>query len=634
MDKIQEYVNLIDKTEEYFEKEYWTDSDENTRMRRGKGWATDEETEIRNQKRIPYNIPVVANKVNLLVSQQMQTPYDIIALPRTQDDEIGAEVKNAIFKYVRDVNDLTYLLSEWFESGMVKKYGVLKRVISTEEEAQGEVLIEKIIPRQFIWDTNCKKFNVARYANFAAEILYMTRDELKSYYPDKADLIDKLSANPTGSTQDQKYQNWYRNEHGTELIKVIKLGQRKYKKQWKTTYNDDTSEMLDNEPEINDTLDKDLAGQGVTFPVEKEETNTEYIEYTIFTKDINEPLDVYTEDSKLLRWHLFFPGFDDGEIFCFIDLLKDPQKFINRYATQIDTSIGKLIKNSYEIDWNNLAPEDKAQWATLSKQLVTGGAVLRRIGQNRIVEPIVSGQIPPELFTAFQFMMQITDDLGGGRNFAGLQESSGESGKAILARQEQGFLAAYLYLYNLGRALKGLGEGIDEDINEIYGNSVERIIDITDNDLDELVKQKFIDMGIYQTGTFRPNRGFLKINKEVAEQFLGQAKTRLIIERGKYQPTERERRLDEWKTIQEWNIQSGQPTLPISIMLDDFGFSPTVKQKIRQHEEEVKQQQQQAQDIQKQKMLFDANLQQQKSLIDANKSLPETQGVKGAVSAD
>lgn len=636
MDKITEYVNLFTKAEEHFRTNYWDIADENARFRRGKHWTEDEEKTIKEANRIPYNIPVLESKLNTLISQQMQTPYDIIALPRTQDDEVAAEVKNAIFKYVRDTNDLTYLLSEWFGDAMVKKYGVLKRVIDTTEDVQGEVRIEKVIYNQFLWDTNCKKFNIARYANWVCEVMWFTRDELLSLFPDKKDLIMKL---PETADNTSTYKNWYRNDRGTELIRVLKWGQRKFKKSWKTTYNDGNVDYLDEEPTIEDKYSTEefqkFAEQGVTMPTDTLEQENEYIEYTLFTADIPEALDEYTEQTNVFRYHVNFCINDDGEISCFVDMIKDAQRFLDRLLTQIDTSIGKLIKNSYEINWDALHTDDQNKWTELSKQLVTGGAVLRRRGNEKIINAIDGNQTPPELFTMFTMIMQILDDMAGGRNYQGLQESAGESGKAILARQEQGFLMAYLFLYNLGRALKGLGEGINEDINELYGNSVERIVDITDNDLDEMVKQEFIKQGIYEQGKFRKSRGYLKINQEVGE-WLGKAKTRLIIERGKYQPTERERKLDEWKMLNEWMITSGQQPYPATIMLDEFSFSPTIKEKIKQHEEKLAQQQQQMQDVAMKEKLFNANLQQQNQATNAFKALPQEQNntVKSTVTGE
>ena len=629
--RISELTDLWDKAQKEFKDKYWDSGKENSRYRRGQSWTDAEEKEIIAGGRQPYNIPVLPIKMNTLISQQMQTPYDIIAIPRTQDDEISAEIKNSIFKYIRDTNDLQYLMSEWYQDGMIKKYGVIKREIDTTEDIQGEIKCEKVQYDHFVWDTNCKKFNIARYANWCGEVLYMTRTELASKYPAKKEMIESLQPTDKNDQSDDKYTDWYMNDKGQELIKIIKHYQRKFRKSYKTTYNTGEVEVLDEEPVIDFETEEGQArinaDAGAKYPTDSNEQEHEYIECIIFTKDLIEELDSYEEETNLFRYHLYFSNFDDGEIFCLMDLLKGSQRLLNRLATQIDTSISKLIKNSYEIEWEHLHDSDKENWIKLSKDLVVGGAVARKKKgfSGRLITAIDSGKIPPELFQTWQFVIQVLEDGTGGRNLQGLQESGGESGKAILARQEQGFLMAYLYLYNLGRALKGLGEGLNEDINEIYGNSVERIIDITDNDLDEKVKQKFQEMGIYQQGTYRQERGYLTIDKETAEQMLGKAKTRIIIERGKYQPTERERKLDEWKMLNEWMIQAGQQPYPASIMIDEFSFSSTIKEKIKQHEAQIAKQQAEAQALQKEQMLFNANQSQQKETREAFKSLPPDQ---------
>jgi hypothetical protein len=132
--KINEYAELHSRGVEHFSEQFWVDAAENARFRRGKHWSKAQEQGHEAQRRIPYSIPLVESKFATIESQQLQTPYDIIAIPRTSEDEVNAAIKTALFKYISDVNDLKHLISEWFKDGIIKKYGVLKRVIHNINE--------------------------------------------------------------------------------------------------------------------------------------------------------------------------------------------------------------------------------------------------------------------------------------------------------------------------------------------------------------------------------------------------------------------------------------------------------------------------------------------------------------------
>lgn len=571
--KINDFAQLYKRAYDDRQQEF-TEVSENIRYRKGKNWSADEITAHEEQGRIPYSVPIIATKLNQHFAHQMQMPFDLVALARTDQDELPAEIKNAIFKYIRDTNSLKYLVSEWYQDGNVKRVGIIKRDISFDDDIQGDIILEKVLYNQFYWDRNCKKYDISRYANWVQEVLYMTRDELKQHFPDKSELIDNLPAYDL-SNSDNDYKLWYRNDKGTELITVIIHGQRKYRVEKGKEEKDEFGEMQ---------------------KIENDKT-TEYIEYSMFTRDVQEVLNEWQEETNVFRYHLIFGGNDDGELFCLVDLLKDPQKWIDRYTSQIDKVIGKSIKASGEVKWDLVHEQDQARWETLSKLLVEGGAWIRTRGQGNAMQGINAGTSGLQsLFEAHKYMTSIIDDITGGRNFQGLQESSGESGKLFALRKEQGSMMAFVWIYNLIRSLQSLGRGIDEDIKTVYGNSVKKIIQLTDEDIDNEIKQAMIKQGMYKQAQFNKSRGYLTID-ETTSKLLGDSKTSIIVEVGDYQPTERDRKMVLWSYLDNMLIQSGQPPIPMEIKLKDMPLSYSQKKKLIEWE-----QQQQAKAEQQQQM--------------------------------
>jgi hypothetical protein len=618
--KVSQIVDIWESSRTDFDQDYWVSGDENARFMRAKHWSTSQEDDHTAQGRQSYSIPLLESKMAVIVSQQMQNPYDIIAIGRTEEDEVPAEIKNAIFKYLSDTNELTYVMSEAYQDALVKKYGVVKRYIDYSENVEGDIYIEKVIYKDFMWDRNCKKYNISRYASWCAEQLYMTKQDLKDTYPHLSEKIDALP-DATKDNKDDNTKIWYVGKNGLNYVNVIKFYERRYKKYYSVTYLSGKIEDEEKKPDINEMTPDEMAllsATGADVPVDYIERTKEYLICYLVTKDLDEVLEEKEIDSYLMPYHVIFAENDDGDLVSLVDKLKDPQRIVDRYFSQIDASIGKLIKSSYEIGWSQLHPEDQAQWEALQKKLVSGGAILRRMGGQQLVYPIQTDTVPPQLFTTMQIIIDLLGQFAGGNNYQGLQESAGESGKAIIARQQQGFLMAYRYIYNLVRTLRNLGEGLNEDINEVYGNSVERIVEITDNELDELVKKRFEEMNIYKASSMKIGRGYLKVDKDT---MLGKAKSRIIIVEGKYQPSEKERKLKEWFAINKLKIEGGERPYPITLYANELGFSPSVINKMKEFDAKQEQMQQEEMDIKRQQALFQANLMQQQETRKAGEAL-------------
>ena len=105
---------------------------------------------------------------------------------------------------------------------------------------------------------------------------------------------------------------------------------------------------------------------------------TEWIVRTDFCPLVNEVL--YTEEkrTKHIPRHVYSGMMEDGNLTCLTDIVKPTARMIDRVATQIDSSLAKMIKNSYEVDWENIEKEDQDRWKKLQKELVTGGAIVRK----------------------------------------------------------------------------------------------------------------------------------------------------------------------------------------------------------------------------------------------------------------
>lgn len=621
---IDDFVSLHEKAYQNANTKYYEPGETNANYRRGKHWSREEEDEHAKHRRIPYHMPLVEAKFNGLESQQMMSPFEFVCLPAVPEADLQAEVKSALFKYEYEQNDGMYLLSDCYRDMLVKKYFVVRREIDRSQDLQGELRLTKVLFNKFLWDENCKEYNVARKANWVQEWGESTREELKMRYPAKAELIDNL---PASENRKDGLINWQRTDRSVEYIRWVRHQQRRWKTIYKITYNDGETEESETKVVLKglppeEQWQSDFEN-GARYPVSVIPIPKEFIEDYVFTRDVKEMLSETKIDSQLFNYHMGFAFNDDGECASLMDWAKQPQRFIDRVTSQFDKSIGLLIKNSFQVEWDMLTTEDQKQWTRLQGDLINGGAVIRTQGaQGRdVIKPIAAGQVAPELFQAFQFAVTILDTLMGGVEAFGMTTPQNQTKGGIEAVQRAGFNMAYMFIFNLGRALKGLGEGMNEDINEIYGNSVERTVAITDTDLDEAVLAMLGKTGGYVESKLKPGRGWLKVTPRLD---LGKAKTKIIITKGDYSPSRKEQKRMQWEMINKQRIDAGMPPYDFSIWGNDaFDIAPTVMAKIKQADEDIAKQQAEAIDLKKKEMMFKGNMEMMKETREAHKQLQE-----------
>lgn len=603
MNKVSEYTSLHDRMISDF-SDTWEESNQNGRIYRTKHWTGDEEKAIQDEGRIPYSISTVEPKFDAILAQQRLNRSEWRLLGRGLEDELEAEIYTQVLKFIDENNDFQYTESEIYQDALIKRLGIVERLIDTSENPEGEILLKKLLFDEVVWDKNCKQFNVSKHGNWIQTFDWLTRDEMKDLYPEQKELIDKL---PEDYSAEDKYKNWYRDDNGQKLVKRVRHFQRKFKPVYKHVFlgQDGKHEVITNDKKDFTKPVQVPTPMGVPAvipqaPLKSIKKNKEYIEVTVFTRDINEELDTYELDTKIIPIHILFCFHDDGHYWSLMDRVKDDVRWSDRLAIQIDFAIGTLLKTSYEIQWDKLHADDQARWFQLdtqagtdnglAKQLTKGGAVLRRIGDGKIIEPVLSGNVPPELFTTWQMIMQVIEDSMGGRNAMGLKETPNESGIAIERRQEQALALSYMYIDNLRRWKKTLGEGLLEDIKQVY--TEERTVRVIGESLAENVKQALGQS--YQNSQFSNGLGYLAVPPLKAE-----TKLDLIVDKAEFSPASKERKFGMLQAYNNLRINAGQTPLPLSITGKYLDIDPTLKAEIQTWEEEQDRIQQQNMELQK-----------------------------------
>lgn len=447
-----------------FFNEKWKEGSENERYKKGKHWSVAQETKVGLQNRQPYSMAVMATKLGTILATQKQarTQFKVVANV-DPNDEMKAEVATLMLRDDEKKSKFKYLESEVFDSGLSVKYGAGEAYVDYSE-FQPKIKFRKLDYKNVVWDINAREYGIDD-ALFVAKIDKEYRFQIKQEYPDKADKLDTqfsqigrdkeayyITRNSSGKNDHDliskftHYQKvvrtiWYTLHPDTKGI----LGEGLYTKKFKTQEEAERHLREINIPYL-------LNGFDTEGSVESKD-EIKYDKYVFANTVIldYEETDYPSPPIKVYRCFHF-----EDDFWSFMDMLKSPQKFMDRLFAQMDYSLGSDIKNVFQINMNAIA-EGKTFEEIKGIIEKTGGVVPTNTNEEA-VRSIKSSGLNPQWLQLATVMQQFIEDFAGGRSFQGLSEGSGESGKAINLKKQQGALIAFLMLDNLSRWKQSMGE--------------------------------------------------------------------------------------------------------------------------------------------------------------------------------
>lgn len=416
-------------------------------------WTEEELTEHADQNRIAYVFNEVQHKVDHLIGTQMQTRMDTKCIPREKGDEPAATELTAIIKYVEQLNDIDQLQTETFQEGLIR--GCSPCVVRWEfdDVEYGYPKIERIPTNEVYWDQTAKMLTLED-ARWMARVQYLTRLDLLEMFPDFEEEITRTAGQGYSqmfniATYKQKIVGNYRitEDKSKEIVRLIEYYARY--KQYQYVVMDGISEdeqIFDTHAEAKAYFDGLVEGYSQAGESIVDKFGDPLVAFVTHQVDrIRQTIivgeEIIIDDLTALRDFpivMFFAYFADGDYWSFVDSLIWPQILINRFFSQWDYIVGTSPKNAITV----MDPLLKRGFTMedLRKELSKTSPIIP-VNSHNALNPIPNIPVNAEMFQAINFGIQRMTDYAGGRNVLGMQENAAESGKAVIARAEQGGVA-------------------------------------------------------------------------------------------------------------------------------------------------------------------------------------------------
>ena len=505
---VQELCLMYIQNFGYFDK-LWRRGEENERYISADHHTDEDKRDYANDGRYPYSVALTAQKINTIMAsdKENRTSFKVEAIS-DPNDEIKAEIAGLRLKNIEARSGLKYIESDVTLSGVGVIYGVTAIRTKLNDAGDTEIYLEEVDYKDFIWDANAKTYE-KHDAVFMAEKTRAYRYQIEADYPD----IDFNNPGLGDWWNGRSFVEYFISTNlkmEYDLITKFTHYQKVLRDYYCVFFNGEKVAEYRDKADADDILKRlkmPFLLQGLPEPpafVEKKR-KTKMDKYVFTLNDILE----YEETELDFFSYSIYQAFQfKDKIWSMTDVLKSNQIFLDRLVAQMDYAFGRDIKDGFEVVVPKLMDGISAEEAVRRAKAGEGVPVMMAGS----IKWIDKNSLDPNWITVYSIMMDLGNDLGGGRSFAGLEDSSGESGVAIRQKMMQGEKIASLFIDNKFRSKRDLGTKLVKMVG-LY-DTAPYIMKVLGGSLSDEMIQVLQQQNLYTPSQFNQGVGYIKMNQQ------------------------------------------------------------------------------------------------------------------------
>jgi len=308
----------------------------------GDQWKQEDKTKLKQQRRPALTINKILSTMANVMGEQIYHRNEISFRPRSGAPDTTAQALVKVFKQISDNNQLDWKRSDMFADGIITSRGFLDVRIGFNDSMQGEVVIDKINPKNVIVDPDGEDYDPDTW-NEVFVTKWVTADDIAILYnPDDAELLRNRDQSffPYGYDSIQARRDRFGDRfnpmyNGTydesSVMRNIRLIERQYR-------------LLDKQLHFLAPTTGDMRPIPKEFDRERIAWFVEKFGFTVVPKLMHRIRWVCIADNVVLHddWspykHFtivpYFPYFRHGTTLGLVEHLISPQEMLNKVASQ------------------------------------------------------------------------------------------------------------------------------------------------------------------------------------------------------------------------------------------------------------------------------------------------------------
>lgn len=446
----------------------------------GHQWSQEDHQKLNEESRPTIVFNRVPRVINAVAGLEIQNRQEVTYYPRTNGDVTGSDILTSAANWVRDNCDAEDEESQAFKDCLMTGLGWTETRLDYEIDPDGTILVERVDPLDMLYDPTSQKRNLDD-ANWVARVRHYKKKEFFAIWPEAEDeMITDMDTDPKGmQPHDATLAPWYINDQSDDMDKkdenMVQVVQYQY---WmrEVFYR---VEMLDGTVKEYDADEFKSNRREILLlaPRYTKQYRKKYRQVFLAGNYVLEKGDCPV-DGFTLRAMTGLVDHTNGIWFGLIELMKDPQRWANKWLSQTLHIVNSNAKGGYFAETDAFEDNRQAEesLATTSITWVNEGA----IAASKILKkepPLFPSQIDALLKYAID---SIADVVGVNLEMLGvanrdqaalLERERKKAGITVVSdffdalrryRKEEGrILAEFIIKYiSDGRLIKIAGEGL------------------------------------------------------------------------------------------------------------------------------------------------------------------------------
>jgi len=453
----------------------------------GLQWSEEDITELESRGQAAYVYNKIKPTIDWVIGTEKRTRIDFKVLPREEDDVDGAETKTKLLKYLSDVNKTPFHRSRAFSDQIKAGVGWLEDGIRADPEK--ELLYSRAESwRNIIYDSSSVDRDMED-ARFIFRMRWVDLDIAQAYFPDRAEVLRQAAMGQDLFNTEMDDEFWYLGQHfQARDAKGEVIGRRSFVSDALFFNRRERVKLIEcwYRVPVCEKLCRGKGFDGAKFDPANQAMVAAYRDQAISVVDtvrLKVRCAILTEghmlvDAESPYKHNRFPFTPlwcyrrsrDNAPYGSIRNIRDPQEDLNKRASK-----ALFILSTNQIEAEVGASDDWDE--TRAEAARPDGVIIRNKGyQLEIKRDSVLAEEHLMLMDKDAKMIQ---DVGGVSDENMGRETNATSGKAILARQDQGSILTAEIFDNLRFAMQLQGE-IQLSLAEQYV-SEEKVLRIVGN---------------------------------------------------------------------------------------------------------------------------------------------------------
>ena len=545
-----------------------------------------------NRPALTYNI--LRAPIRLLTGIERKSRYNIRVLPIGEegDDDI-ARLLTFIYKFVETQNNADYTISEAYRWGLMTGRGWLFPDIKYNENIYGDVFIRELDPFEVMPDPYARRYD-ALDARYQIRKLILTEEDILDMYPFLEGKINEL---PFSTDLSKTFTSSRR-----PTYELDEVWYKRYEQVWLFAKLS-TGEVTTLKGKDDIAQGRKLAEQQPDkFLIKKVMKGNIY--WAVIAKDEIIEQDESPYAPGLFPYIMYSPEFlpmfytEKPDWVSITRDLKDPAREKNKRMSEYVDNLIRLINFGIRYEKGAIANIDELDWRNPAFHVVMNEGKFDKF------EKINSDMPAQALLQLHQISSQdVREIMGINTDMLGIQQSSRESGKSIMLRQQQGYTMLAPFQDNMRVTRYQLAKHIIHLIPQIFSTGrIIRLVSPTSTDQLPEGSEQYMEM----------QKDIIRIKKD-----FDVGKYDVTISEAPDTPTHRQAEfLELMDMLKEGIIPMTPPIIKLLLKTSDISIKKELINIIDQEQQQAQQQQeqQQNQEVQRQQA------------INASKVKSQTQG--------